>query len=105
MSGSGYLWVWLLNCCKYLFPPPLSSTLTSLPSSFSLLPLLLLLRNPNHQERISFNDISDYLRQSDETLTYWSQEDKSVSPKVHILGAALHSSERLYSDLQLHYKQ
>ena len=78
-------------------PPPLP---TSPP-----FPLHPLLRNPNHQERISFNYISDYLRQSDETLTYWSQEDKSVSPKAHVLGAALHSSERLYLDLQHRYKQ
>ena len=64
-----------------------------------------MLRNPNHQARPSFNEISSrYLQQSSPQLLYWSSEDNDLSPSVGVLGTHLEEAFELHLDLQEKYK-
>ncbi len=62
-------------------------------------------RNPDHQSRPKFSDISQrYLQQPSSSLLHWSPEDNRISPQVGVYGAPLHEAERLYIDLQHKYE-
>ena len=65
---------------------------------------LILTRNPEHSLRPKFSRISEYLRESDETLLRWSREDLAVGKEVNQLGAPLEVSTDLYVDLQRTYQ-
>ena len=63
-------------------------------------PMSIPARHPDHNCRPRFSDICDYLSSPDETLLYWSHEDRIVSPSVIHLGAPLSEARNLYPDLQ-----
>ena len=65
--------------------------------------LTVIPRHPIHEGRPRFSEICDYLSADDETLLYWSHEDRIVSPSVTHLGAPLSEARNLYPDLQFSY--
>jgi len=60
-------------------------------------------RNPEPKERPSFSQVCQYLRQSEDYLLCWSDEDMSVSAGASQLGADHSESQQLYLDLQTKY--
>ena len=62
-------------------------------------------RNPAHHERLTFLDVSDYLRLPDEHLLAWREEDSASSQKGQELGASITESSNFYLDLQYKYKE
>ncbi|XP_019849278.1 PREDICTED: uncharacterized protein LOC109580485 isoform X2 [Amphimedon queenslandica] len=60
--------------------------------------------NPEHTLRPKFESISEYLKDSDESLLQWSREDLSAGKDVSRLGAPLEVSTDLYVDLQRTYQ-
>ena len=68
--------------------------------------IFLNLRNPDHHNRCSMQELFNALSSShQETLLSWNEEDRSVSPQADVLGAPLEEGENLYRDLQMSYKQ
>jgi hypothetical protein len=56
-------------------------------------------------KRPGFADITQHLDLPDDQLLNWTEEDKSTHPGADKLGANLLSTQDLYKDLQMVYKQ
>ena len=61
-------------------------------------------RNPDHHERLTFEDLARELSMDSEALLSWSPQDKETSSKASVLmGAPLEKGKHLYPDLQNKY--
>ena len=61
-------------------------------------------RNPDHQQRPSFEDVCVYLQKPTAKLAYWSRSDDMIAENINSLGAELDIASELYLDLQVMYK-
>ncbi len=62
-------------------------------------------RNPEHQYRPKFGEISSQLRAPATKLLYWSAQDSKLSEGAAVLGASLEEGYKLHEDLREKYKQ
>ena len=67
------------------------------------LALPYIFRNPEHNTRPTFEDITLDLARDPVVLLSWSQQDKETSSKAAVLGAPLEEGRHLYQDLQNKY--
>ena len=61
-------------------------------------------RNPEHNTRPTFEDITMGLARDPVVLLSWSQQDKATSSKAAVLGAPLEEGRHLYKKLQNKYQ-
>ena len=61
---------------------------------------ILSYRNPNKDQRPSFESLEKSLREPTEKILGWNDSDTQSCPEAQMLGAPLEHGQKLYRDLQ-----
>lgn len=72
---------------------------------FCYAPNFVFPRNPDHNQRPSFDSIHDYLESPEESLLQWNDRDIDPDRLAHVLGSPLEEANNLYLDLQRIYQK
>ena len=73
---------------------------------FDMFLLFVTYRHPVSSSRLSFSEIVNILKDKDNHLLSWSEQDRHSCPlEGRTLGSSLYTSENLFIDLQLTYSR